>query len=59
VNNPKEIHIMSVTTEAPAEAEAMRQSAKRLSDYLNDHLADETLGAEWSSGRARRTTARG
>jgi hypothetical protein len=46
VTNPKEIQIMSVTTEPSAETKAMRRSAKRLSVYLNDHLADETLGLE-------------
>jgi hypothetical protein len=37
---------MSLATEKSAESEAMRRSAKRLSVYLNDHLADETLAVE-------------
>jgi hypothetical protein len=46
VTNPEEIDTMSITTETSAESNAMRQSAKRLSVYLNDHLADETFGVE-------------
>jgi hypothetical protein len=46
VTNAKEIHVMSVTTESSAQTTAMRRSAKRLSVYLNDHLADQTLGVE-------------
>jgi hypothetical protein len=37
---------MSVTTEESAETRAVRRPARRLSVYLNDHLADETLGVE-------------
>lgn len=37
---------MSVPTEESAETTAMQRSAKSLSAYLNDHLADETLGLE-------------
>jgi hypothetical protein len=37
---------MSITTEAPADARAIRRSARRLSIYLNDHLAGSTLGVE-------------
>jgi hypothetical protein len=44
--NAKKIHVMSATTETSAETKAMRGSAKRLSVYLNDHLADETFGLE-------------
>jgi hypothetical protein len=44
--NAKEIHVMSATTETSAGTKAMRGSAKRLSVYLNDHLADETFGVE-------------
>jgi hypothetical protein len=44
--NPKEIKVMSITTKPSAENKAMRRSAKRLSTYLSDHLADETLSIE-------------
>jgi hypothetical protein len=37
---------MSVPTEKSADAKAIRRSAKRLSIYLNDHLAGSTLGVE-------------
>lgn len=37
---------MSVTTETSAQTTAMRRSAKLPSVYLNDHLADQTLGVE-------------
>jgi hypothetical protein len=46
MTNPKEIHVMSVTTETSADTNATRRSAKRLSVYLNDHLADETRAVE-------------
>ena len=37
---------MSVITGESAEAKAMRRSAKSLSVYLNEHLADETIAVE-------------
>jgi hypothetical protein len=46
VIDPKEIQIMSITTETSVENKEARRSAKRLSVYLNDQLAEETLGLE-------------
>jgi hypothetical protein len=46
VTNPKEMQIMSVTSEPSAETKPMQRSAKPLSVYLKDHLADETRGLE-------------
>ena len=37
---------MSVTTEKSADAKASPRSTRRLSVYLNDHLAGSTLGVE-------------
>jgi hypothetical protein len=37
---------MSVTTEESAQTGAMQRSAKSLSAYVNEHLADATLGLE-------------
>ena len=47
---------MFATTETPTDPQAIRRSAKRLSVYLNDHLAGSTVGVELARRASKENT---